>query len=369
MLRIVSILICIGLLTLLACGPDASTGTTISVQLDNAANLNANLDRIVLGGEKEMLKSTAIDDNGRFQFTYDEPLSAGLYQIRVGAQKVTIPITGAGGEVAIDGALGSFGNYAFTVTGSPAVEELIAAMDRMQAASSLEDVQAILEEVENPYSAAFLAFNTLLRSGEAGLATQEAVVALLPAGDPNRESYAAFLQQIRQQLALQKSQENIQPGRPAPDLELLGPDGETVHRLSDLRGQVVLLDFWAAWCVPCRRENPNVVKVYNRYKDQGFTIYSVSLDGVRPNQAARMTPEQLAQATENQRQKWIDAIEQDQLTWPYHVSELKYWNSEATAKYGVRAIPATFLIDREGKIAEVGLRGARSIERALREVL
>ncbi|MDR1887716.1 MAG: AhpC/TSA family protein [Prevotellaceae bacterium] len=107
-------------------------------------------------------------------------------------------------------------------------------------------------------------------------------------------------------------------------------------KLSDFRGQYVLIDFWASWCGPCRQENPNVVKAFHAFKDKGFTILGVSLD-------------------EN-RDKWLQAIAQDGLEWA-HVSDLKGWNSEAAALYGVRAIPANFLLDKDGKIVEKNLRG------------
>ena len=354
------------LLLLTACGEPS--GTTITVQLADAGGLAANLDRIVLGGEKEMLKSAKIDQQGRFSFDFPRGLDAGLYQIRVGAQKATVALEETDRDIEIDGKLADFGSYDFTVTGSEAAEETATVVRDVKDLRGLEQLDSMLNEIDNDYAAAFVAFNSLLRAGEAGLPIHDRMIARLPAEDQSRKNYESYVEQVKQQLAFQKSQQLIQPGNDAPDLQLKGPEGQDV-RLSDLRGQVVLLDFWAAWCGPCRRENPNVVKVYNRYKDQGFTIFSVSLDGLDDGQAQRLTPEQREEATENQRQKWIAAIEQDGLTWEHHGSELRKWSGEASAKYGVRGIPATFLIDRDGKIAEVGLRGAVSIERALQKVL
>jgi thiol-disulfide isomerase/thioredoxin len=133
----------------------------------------------------------------------------------------------------------------------------------------------------------------------------------------------------------------------APELVYNNPDGEPIA-LSSLRGKVVLIDFWASWCGPCRMENPNVVKTYNEYKDKGFTIYSVSLD--------------------QDLNKWKQAIEADNLSWPNHVSDLKGWQSEAAAKYKVNSIPATFLLDKDGKIIDQNLRGAQ-LEQKLQEIL
>ena len=126
------------------------------------------------------------------------------------------------------------------------------------------------------------------------------------------------------------------PGKEAPDFEELLPDGKTM-KLSDLRGKVVLLDFWASWCGPCRRENPNVVQLYETYKDRGFTVMSVSLD--------------------KDRAKWLEAIEKDNLSWPNHVSDLNYWSSKAAKLYGVSGIPFTVLIDQKGNIVKTKLRG------------
>ncbi len=359
----------IGLLLLLlpfGCG-EADSGTTIDVHLENAAGLSANFDRIVIGGEKEMLKSSPIDQSGDFSFVFPQGLKPGLYEVRVGAQKATFALAASDRDIKIDGKVSTFGQYDFTVSGSAAASESVATMLRIKNLSGLEEFKTVVDEVENPYTAAFVTFNALLRAGEQGVPLHEAAMERLPES-PSRESYNDYLTQLKQQIAMLKSQAQIQVGQPAPELSLPGPDGKS-YSLSDLKGQVVLLDFWAAWCVPCRRENPNVVKVYNRYKDKGFTIFSVSLDGLDDSQAARLTPEQLEIATDNQRERWQQAIAQDGLTWKNHGSELKKWSGDASAKYGVRGIPATFLIDREGNIAEIGLRGATAIEQALQRVL
>lgn len=134
-------------------------------------------------------------------------------------------------------------------------------------------------------------------------------------------------------------------GAMAPEINLPTPEGENL-KLSDLRGKVVLIDFWASWCGPCRRENPNVVRVYEKYKDQGFEILSVSLD--------------------RDKARWLKAIEDDGLEW-LHVSDLKFWQSEAAKTYGVGSIPYTVLVDREGKIIASRLRGA-ALENKLAEI-
>jgi thiol-disulfide isomerase/thioredoxin len=139
----------------------------------------------------------------------------------------------------------------------------------------------------------------------------------------------------------------INIGAIAPEINLQSPDGKFIA-LSSLKGKVVLLDFWASWCRPCRAENPNVVRLYNKYKYKGFTVYSVSLD--------------------QNKDKWLAAIAQDKLTWSNHVSELTGWKSSAGNKYGVSSIPKTFLIDAKGKIIAYDLRG-NDLEKKLSEIL
>ena len=139
----------------------------------------------------------------------------------------------------------------------------------------------------------------------------------------------------------------IQPGMAMPDIALNDPDGRE-RALSDLRGKVVLVDFWASWCGPCRRENPNVVRAWNEYHDRGFEVFSVSLD--------------------RDVAKWQRAIEQDGLVWDDHISDLKGWSSVATELYGISSIPHAILIDRNGTVVATHLRG-NQLERELDKLL
>jgi peroxiredoxin len=142
-----------------------------------------------------------------------------------------------------------------------------------------------------------------------------------------------------------EANKNLQIGMKAPDFSGTDPDGNTIS-LSEVvnKGKVTIIDFWAAWCGPCRRENPNVVRIYNKYHDQGLEIIGVSLDG----QSRQQDP----------KKAWLDAIEEDNLTWN-HVSNLKYFNDPIAKTYNIQAIPATYILDSEGKIVDKNLRGSR----------
>ena len=139
----------------------------------------------------------------------------------------------------------------------------------------------------------------------------------------------------------------VMAGMEAPDIALPDRDGN-IRRLSDLRGKVVLIDFWASWCGPCRRENPSVVRLYKMYKDKGFEVFSVSLD--------------------NKRDAWLQAIAADGLVWENHVSDLRGWSSAGGRLYGISSIPATVLVGPDGKIVARNLRGIQ-LEQKLIEIL
>ncbi len=143
-----------------------------------------------------------------------------------------------------------------------------------------------------------------------------------------------------------KHEIGLKIGNKAPDLILFSPDGDSI-KLSDLKGKIVLVDFWASWCGPCRRENPYVVKAYKKFKNKSFeggdefTVFSVSLD--------------------RNKDRWLHAIKKDKLNWPYHGSDFKGWNSEAAIKYNIRGIPDNYLINGEGIIVAKQLRGKKLI--------
>ncbi|HWY13177.1 MAG TPA: TlpA disulfide reductase family protein [Bacteroidia bacterium] len=147
--------------------------------------------------------------------------------------------------------------------------------------------------------------------------------------------------------------EGLNLGNKAPEIEMADPSGQII-KLSSLKGKIVLIDFWASWCRPCRMENPAVVAAWAKYKDQklkngnGFTIYSVSLD--------------------QNKEAWQQGINTDGLVWPSHVSDLLGWNNAAAIKYGVGGIPTNFLIDGDGIIIGKALRG-NDLEKALENLV
>jgi len=175
----------------------------------------------------------------------------------------------------------------------------------------------------------------------------------------NTDTYYSYHQKLSKGLAAYKynpfiaeyitKTENIKKlsvGGEAPDIALKNPDGKII-KLSSLRGNYVLIDFWASWCRPCRMENPNNVQLYKKYHKKGFEIYGVSLD--------------------KNRDLWLKAIKNDNLTWT-NVSDLQFWQSEGAKIYNVRSIPHTVLIDKNGKIIANGLRG-NNLAKKLKELI
>ncbi|MES2134470.1 MAG: TlpA disulfide reductase family protein, partial [Bacteroidota bacterium] len=162
-------------------------------------------------------------------------------------------------------------------------------------------------------------------------------------GNTDIKSFHAMVQQTQMMVA---RTEAIKIGNDAPEIMLPMPNDKELA-LSSLKGKVVLIDFWASWCGPCRKEMPNVKRIYEKYKSKGFEIYGVSLD--------------------KDRDAWLEAISKDNQTWP-QVSDLKFWQSEAAQTYAVQSIPFTVLVSKEGKILATGLRGAE-LETKLAEIL
>lgn len=217
--------------------------------------------------------------------------------------------------------------------------------DKAKAEEARDEYMTLLKE-KQAYSA------DLIRSYEVNLATFQLVSTLDK--DNQLEVKDSLAQELNKKypglfyiedlVAQMEKARATAVGVAAPEITLPNPEGEIVT-LSSLKGSVVLVDFWAQWCKPCRLENPNVVKAFNKYKDRGFTVYGVSLDRTKD--------------------KWVQAIEEDGLNWT-HVSDLQYFNSVAAKAYGVESIPFSILLDRDGKIIAKNLRG-KALEDALEE--
>jgi peroxiredoxin len=175
-------------------------------------------------------------------------------------------------------------------------------------------------------------------AGQIEGAELDSIVAKYPA-EISKSEYVAQVKKMADEMR------KTAVGAEAPDFTMNDPEGKPIQ-LSSLRGKVVMIDFWASWCAPCRQENPNVVALYNKYHDKGFEILGVSLDRTKED--------------------WTKAIADDKLIW-LHVSDLQFWQNEVARLYGVNSIPQTFLIDKEGKIIGKGLRGEK-LEQKLSEL-
>ena len=216
-----------------------------------------------------------------------------------------------------------------TIQSSPKRDSIAAIIiNEFRANDSLQK-QALISQMEKyPASLAWIFFQDKLDMTNDFPVIDKIDAAMFKAYPENE-----FVRQYHQQVEVERK---TAIGFPAPDIALTDPEGK-IRKLSSLKGKVVLIDFWASWCGPCRKENPNVVAIYNKYKDKGFEVFSVSLD--------------------KDRDSWLAAIAKDNLVWLNHVSDLKYWKSAGAATYGVTSIPYTVLVDKKGKIVAKKLRG------------
>ena len=169
----------------------------------------------------------------------------------------------------------------------------------------------------------------------------------------NKNAANKFIgQKLNAFIAQKEAEARLDIGKKAPDFKSPNPNGEFIS-LEDIRGKVTIIDFWAAWCGPCRRENPNIVRIYEKYHDKGLEIIGVSLDG-RSNQT-------------DPKQQWLKAIEDDGLPW-HHVSSLMYFRDPVAELYNINAIPATFVLDENGIIVGKKLTG-QALENKIAELL
>jgi len=334
-----------------SCGSN-SAGSSFKMEgkLDGAAELRIFLEEVLDIKTVQAIAETTADKDGNFTLTTDEKPAEGIYRLRAGARYGFLIFDGKESKVTLNGELANLGKNNFEVTGSSPSAELVTAANKLFSGSvTSKNLMEVINNTSNPLVSAQLA-NMVLQGNVDFAETYKSITERVAKEYPDLP-YTASMQKQSQsmlaQLAAKKANEKIKIGAMAPDIALPNPDGKTM-KLSDLKGKVVLLDFWAAWCRPCRRENPNVVANYNKYNKKGFEVFSVSLDKTKG--------------------AWTKAIEQDKLAWDTHVSDLKYWQSQAAKMYGVKSIPRAFLIDRDGKIVATNLRG-HELEKELKKVL
>ena len=286
--------------------------------------------------KNEVLDSAQADASGRFQL-HGTVAVPSVYMLRVGHQELTNPLAlDHGTSVTVAAKKNDdFVRLSFSASPAQALTEksmryfMLSFKEAPADDKQLAQFKALLEENQTSYIAPYLAHKYLRMQ-----ASQQAYVGTLLPRLEKLHPGSPYLPLLRESMS---GQETLAVGALAPDLTLTTADGAAVL-LSSLRGQYVLLDFWASWCKPCRAENPNVRAAYDEFKGKGagFTVYAVSLD--------------------DNRAKWVQAVQQDALPWT-HVSDLVGWQSPAAKTYKVTAIPSSWLVDPAGRIVAKNLRG------------
>ena len=329
-----------------------------------------------LGSAKQVIiDSVILDENGNFEFTNYTP-KIGFYRIKTNDKNFAMLVLDSADKVTITGSVKDLGNT-FKVEGSPETTIFIEynnlSKSRDIKLDSLNKAFQLLMETnkmdskrmdslsaifETPYNSIINQTNTLMVDKISKNTNMYSSIMAIQALDPDKYSdlYKSLDAGLSKKFPNDKNvimfhevvermlSTNI--GQFAPEISLPSPDGKEIA-LSSLKGKLVLIDFWASWCGPCRKEMPNVIKIYSKFKNKGFEIYGVSLD--------------------QDKEKWMEAITKDGINWP-QVSDLKYWDNVAARIYNVQGIPYTVLIDKDGKIIAKNLRG-QELEKKIAEVL
>ena len=344
-------------------------------KLDNASGQTLYLEHMSTTGIS-VLDTIVPDKNGDFLFKTDKIKDIGFYRLRVSNNNFTTFIFNPGEKVIFTGDLNNL-VATYRVEGSPESQLLMdinkvsiknyQKRDSLQRAFQIminmggktpDQVDSISKVAEKQFALLVADYSKFMQKfceqHNASFASLAAIQQLaiedyfedyvklnqsLIKAFPNSEYTKSFYANVMSRSA-------ITAGGKAPDISMNTPEGKPLS-LSSLKGKVVLIDFWASWCGPCRMENPTVVAAYNKYKDKGFDIFSVSLD--------------------KDVDRWKSAIVKDQLAWKSHVSDFKAWQSPVVQQYGFNGIPYNVLIDKDGKIIAKNLRGA-DLEKTLSEV-
>jgi len=370
-------------LAIYSCGEGSknTSGFELKGTLQNSKSESIYLEKLSQKGTI-VVDSGLIDEKGEFKLNSYSP-SVGFYRLRINNANFAMLVLDSAQKVSITGDARDLGNT-FNAEGSPDtklfLEYNVLAQNQKRRTDSLENIfrtaiitmkldslraDSLSKQLQKPYETMIAEYSDKvakkITENPGSFASIMAIQQLKPenymdvykaldkglqAKYPDNSDVKAFHGMVQQTQTMVARTEALKIGNDAPEIMLPTPNNKDLA-LSSLKGKVVLIDFWASWCAPCRKEMPNVKRSYEKYKNKGFEIYGVSLD--------------------KERDAWLEAISKDGLTWP-QVSDLKFWQSEAAQTYAVQSIPYTVLVSREGKILAIGLRG-NDLDAKLAEIL